>query len=104
MACAVLADVLHGGGQGGTYQYDQKLKLSSKATDGMVGAPWLAEEKLDENTTLPCLDSFRRRKPEVEHAHAFLQAYTLTSAVKGEELFGSSSLHTAMDATAWTRR
>ena len=37
----------------------------------MVGAPWLAEEKLDENTTLPHLDSFRRRKPEVEHAHGF---------------------------------
>ena len=71
MACAVLVDVLHGGGQGGTYQYDQKLKLSSKATDRMVGAPWLAEEKLDENTTLPRLDSFRRRKPEVEHAHRF---------------------------------
>ena len=37
MACALLAEVLCGGGQGGTYQYDQKLTLSSKATDGMVG-------------------------------------------------------------------
>ena len=42
VACAVLAEVPDGGGQGGTYQYGQKLKLSSKATDGMVGAPWLA--------------------------------------------------------------
>lgn len=37
MACGVLAEVLYGGGKGGTYQYDQKLKLSAKATDGMVG-------------------------------------------------------------------
>ncbi|CAD7697974.1 unnamed protein product [Ostreobium quekettii] len=29
-------EVLYGGGKGGTYQYDQKLKLSSKATDGMA--------------------------------------------------------------------
>ena len=71
MACAVLAEVLDGGGQGGTYQYDQKLKLSSKATDGMVGAPWLAEEKLDENTTLPRPDSFRRRKREAGRADGF---------------------------------
>ena len=97
MAYAVLADVLHGGGQGGTYQDDQKLKLSSKATDGMVGAPWLAEEKLDENTTLPHLDSFRRRKPEVENARGFF-------AGVHDKLFGSSSLHIAMNATAWTRR
>ena len=92
VACAVLAEVLDGGGQGGTYQHDQKLELSSKATEGMVGAPWLAEEKLDENATLPRLDSFWRRKREAE----------LSST--SDKLFGSSSLRTAMNATALTRR
>ena len=34
---------------------------------------------------------------------AFLQAYMLSSAIKADKLFGSSGLHTAMNATAWTK-
>ena len=104
VACAVLAKVVDGGGQGGTYQRDQKLELSSKAIDGMVGAPWLAEEKLDENATLPRLDSFRSENGRLSVRMAILQAYTLSSTVKGDKLFGTSSLLTAINATTWMRR
>ena len=42
---------------------------TEKLSDNLNGRE--LEEKLDENATLPCLASFRRRKREAEHADGF---------------------------------
>lgn len=40
--------MLYGGSKGGSYQYDKKVKLSAKASDGMVSsaAPRLSATKM----------------------------------------------------------